>query len=1092
MKILHNSQLAEYREPFGALPLGEPWRLALAVWDEVPEDGDWLSDVSLRLWRDDVGEQLLPMQVVQTDEPGKRLFVAQMPPETQPGLIWYYFILRTGRDDLLFFGNSADGLGGEGQLWAENPAAYQVTVYQPEAVPEWYRRAVCYQIFPDRFAQGEDLAECRERAHHIDWQGPIRTVQDDWFARPQYPRDAADRVTAWQHFGGNLQGIRSKLLYLKSLGVSAIYLNPIFRATSNHKYDTADYRQIDPSFGTEQDFCELAQDAERLGIRLILDGVFSHTGDDSRYFNRYGNYPDLGAYQNEESLYYSWYKFKQHPDEWEAWWGVESLPVVDKDNESYRRFIFGGEDSVVRRWLRLGAAGWRLDVADELPDDFIRELKAAAREEKPDALVLGEVWEDASNKVSYGKRRHYLLGGELDGVMNYPFRNAVVDFFTGAKPAGALVRQMLALMENYPPEKLAAAYNLLGSHDTLRAQNALSGAADTANPADGELALGRARLKLAALLQFAVPGVPAIYYGDEAGVCGGADPDNRAAYPWGQEDGELLGWYRRLANLRAAYPLLADGEFWAYAPAEDVWAGRRYSDKNSKNANSEHTNNEEKKSEEIWVLINRANHPVDVSLAVNGELTWGLELLSGAEETVNGNLRRSMAPLSCEVWLLKATCPKPQPMERAAGVLCHITSLPDTDGGWPAAARRFIDYLAMAKIRLWQVLPLNPVGDGLSPYSPMSVFAADERLAAPLLAQCRWADVPIMEYTAFCRDNAYWLEDWALFLAISRTRAGLPWQRWPRRERDRENLPRLMVQYAEEMEQVRREQFLVWRAWGELRAYAAHHGIKIIGDMPIYPAADGADAWAHRDLFRLDEEGYPVLLAGVPPDYFAEDGQNWGNPLYNWEAAAKDGYGWWRERCRVGCARFDYLRVDHFRAFAASYAIPKGGAAADGYWLPGPGAKLFEQVEAELGRLPLLAEDLGYQDREVANLLRLSAYPGMAVYQFAPNNLSEQDLAGRVLYSGTHDNQTLYSWLAAARPDDPEYEPDVEQVVAGLLQSPAPWVIIPLQDMLGLGDEARMNVPGCADGNWRWQADWQQLRLPLAAKYARLIKAAGR
>lgn len=1080
MKILHNSQLAKYREPFGALPLGKPWRLALSVWDEVPEDGDWLSDVTLRLWRDDVGEQLLPMHAMRGDDENERLFVLDLPPEQQTGLIWYYFILRTGRDDLLVYGNNPEGLGGAGSFWAEEPRAYQVTVYQPQQVPEWYRRAVCYQIFPDRFARGADWEQCRERAHHIDWLGPIRTVQADWSARPTYTRDAAGRVLEWPHYGGNLQGIREHLLYLKSLGVSALYLNPIFRATSNHKYDTADYRQIDPGFGTEQDLAQLTEEAGGLGIRLILDGVFSHSGDDSRYFNRWGNYPDLGAHQSEESLYRSWYKFDEWPDKWAAWWGVESLPELDKSNEEYRNFIYGGADSVVRRWLRLGVAGWRLDVADELPEDFICGLRAAVKAEKPDAVLLGEVWEDASSKQSYGIRRHYLLGGEQDGtldsVMNYPFRASALDYLTGGKPAGRLAAEMFSLKENYPPEQYAAAYNLIGSHDTARALNVLAGAGDVAVAlTDEQRKLGSRRLRLAALLQFAVQGVPAIYYGDEVGVEGGTDPDNRATYPWGGEDGELLEWYRRLARLREACPLLVDGDFSAGAATDDVWLGRRFG-----------LNNQE----EVLVLINRADHAVDVTLPLDEKFAWGREMLAGQDATVNGELCRTMEPLSAEVWWLCADEPKVAELPRAAGVLCHITSLPDAEGGWPAAARRFIDYLSMAGCKLWQVLPLNPVGECLSPYQPMSLFAGDDRLAKPLLKSCDWSAVPIVEYTEFCRDNAAWLEDWALFAAISRTRAGLPWQRWPRRERDREELPRLMAQYAEDMEQVRREQFLIWREWAGVRTYAAHRGVKLIGDMPIYPAAAGADVWAHRDLFRLDKDGYPTLVAGVPPDYFAENGQNWGNPVYNWDVARSDGFAWWQERCRVSVARFDWLRVDHFRAFAGYWAIPQGADATDGCWLPGPGAEMFREIERNLGRLPLIAEDLGYHDVDLANLLRLAAYPGMAVYQF-DEDLSAEKLAGRVLYPGTHDNRTLYSWLKE-KSGDPECEPDTLASIEKLLQSAAPWVIVPLQDMLGLDDEARMNTPGVAEGNWRWRADWQQLKLPLAAKYGRMVRACGR
>lgn len=1090
MKILHDSHLTEYREPFGAVAVGAGCQIALAVWDEDPDEGDWVSQAQLRLWRDDTGELLLPMQPKVSATAGRRLFVANVPPQMELGLVWYYFILRTGTDDLLFYGNNADGLGGVGSVYTEQPKSYQLTVYAAENTPDWFKQAVCYQIFTDRFARGDNWQACQQRAHTDDWQGPARVVQQSWRDTPFYSYDEAGRVTRWPFFGGNLQGIKDKLLYLKSLGVTAVYLNPIFRAASNHKYDTADYRQIDPAFGTEEDFAELAAAAGRLGIKLILDGVFSHTGDDSRYFNRLGNYPDLGAYQSEESLYYGWYKFKQYPDDYAAWWGVQNLPEVDKNNESYRRFIYGADDSVVPHWLELGAAGWRLDVADELPDDFIDELAAAAKANKPDALILGEVWEDASNKVSYGRQRSYLWGGGLDAVMNYPFRTALFNYLLGSTNAAAMAASLLSLKENYPPEHFAAAYDLIGSHDTVRALTALAGvsepqdklAAEHFSLSAEEKNLGRARLKLAALLQFTMQGVPAVYYGDEAGVQGFSDPFNRATYPWGAEDAELLAWYRGLSRLRSTYPLLVEGEFWPYAPADDVYACRRYW--------ADAAKREQTDGEEIWVLVNRANSAVRVDVPLAEELVWGRELLSGIEVNVDGNFSRELPPLAAEVWLLTKAAPKVEPMERAAGVLCHLGSLPAAEGGWPSACRRFIDYLAMAGFKLWQLLPLNPTGESLSPYTPMSVFAGDDKLAAELVQTVDWNSVPIMEYMGFCTENAYWLEDYALFAAISRARAGLCWQRWPKAERDRLDLPRLKTQYADEMEQVRREQFLFWREWDGVKAYAAHRGIKLVGDMPIYPAPDSADVWANRELFWLDADGYPELVAGVPPDNFAAEGQCWGNPLYNWEANRKEDYDWWLRRFKAALGRYDYLRVDHFRAFAACYAIPKGQTAKAGYWLAGPGYRLFRAAEQQLGRLPLLAENLGFLDNEVANLLRLAAYPGMAVYQFAADELAELDLTDRVLYTGTHDNQTLCAWLMA-RGGVPAAEGEAE-LIGKLYQTAAPWVIIPLQDMLGLGDEARMNIPGVAEGNWRWQADWQQLKLPTAAKFNRMIKAAGR
>lgn len=1090
MRLLHDSHRAEYRSPFGALPLGKSLTLSLDVWDEDTEDGGWLTDAKLRVWREGRGEELLTLTPQILSENCRR-FSVTMPPEEEPGLFWYYFMLQEASGSLLFYGNNAAHMGGVGEMNLSEPCSYQVTVYRPEVTPAWYRRAVCYQIFPDRFCRGDDWQDCQRRAAAADWLGSCRVVQQSWHDKPFYGYDDKGRVVRWPFFGGNLAGIRDKLLYLKSLGVTAVYLNPIFRATSNHKYDTADYRQIDPSFGTEEDFELLCAAAARLGIRIILDGVFSHTGEDSRYFNKFGNYPDLGAYQSEESLYYSWYKFKNYPEEYASWWGVSALPEVNEQDESYRRFMLG-EDGVVRYWLRHGASGWRLDVADELPDAFIRDLRQAAKAEKPDSLILGEVWEDASNKCSYGDLRSYLLGGELDATMNYPFRERALAYLMGEQTAGDLAAALMSLKENYPPEHFAAALNLLGSHDTPRVLTVLSGAVEPADKIAAEYftltpeqrALAKSRLKLLALMQFAMRGVPHIYYGDEAGLAGFADPFNRAPYPWGDEDGELLDWYRRLSRLRGEYDLLVDGDFQPQELSPDVYACRRYWTDSDEN-------HDENNIEEIWLVCNRLGEPQEAKVPLSAAFGWGIELLSGEETDVKGGLSRTLPPYGAEIWLFRSAAPQPIKLPRMAGVLCPVLALPPSEGGWVSSCRRFVDFLTLAGQKLWQVLPLNPVAESLSPYTPLSVFAGQEQLAAELLRCADWSAEPSEEYFEFCRNNADWLDDYALFAAICEARAGLPWQCWPQAEREREDIPRLMAAYAEGVENCRRRQYLFRREWHTVKDYANKHGIRIIGDLPIYPAAAGADVWAHRDLFLLDEAGYPLLSAGVPPDYFAAKGQNWGNPLYNWEAMRQDNYRWWRRRFELALDDFDYLRLDHFRSFAAFYAIPQGEDATQGCWLKGPGHGFFRRIERELGRLPLLAEDLGFLDREVYNLLRLAAYPGMAVYQFEPERLADAAyLSGRVLYSGTHDNQTLAGWLSA-RGGVPAVERE-RQVINELYQSQAPWVIIPLQDMFSLGDEARLNVPGQAEGNWRWQADWQQFKLTLAAEYQKMAKSAGR
>ena len=1106
MEFLHNSHSDIYRSPFGALALGQGLHLALDVWDEDTDEGEWITEASLRLWREGQGEQLLPMQMTQLDGDVRRFWV-DLPPEPQVGLLWYYFLLRTAGGELLFYGNNQRGLGGVGALSLDEPPSYQVTVYRPADVPEWFKSAICYQIFPDRFCRGEDWEECQRAASQPDWRGSARLVQQNWRDKPFYSYNEQGQVVRWPFFGGNLQGIRSKLLYLKSLGVSAIYLNPIFRATSNHKYDTADYRQIDPSFGTEEDFCRLAAEAECLGISLILDGVFNHTGEDSRYFNKFGNYPDKGAYQGEDSLYYSWYKFRNYPDDYACWWGVSALPEVDKADPAYRRFIFDGEDSVVRRWLRLGARGWRLDVADELPNDFIRGIRQAAREEKADALLLGEVWEDASNKRSYGEIRPYLLGDELDSVMNYPFRTAVLAYLLGDESAEVLAARLYSLKENYPPTHLASALNLLGTHDTPRVLTVLGEAPQQTDKTaaeyytlpDDKLRLAKCRLKQMALLQFAMPGVPCIYYGDEAGVQGLADPFNRGTYPWGAQDDELLAWYKRLGHLRQEYPLLVGGDFQPLAVSDDVFACRRYH--NPEN----NTENNAENNEQILVLFNRTPQKVQITLPLTDDVTWARELLTGQEKqflsTTDDELTHKLPPYAAQVWLLRKSAPQPLDIPRAAGVLCHVTSLPPSDGGWPESCRHFIDYLSMAGQKLWQVLPLNPVGPSGSPYTPYSVFAGQEDLAGELWRNTDWRSVPSREYLQFCYDNAYWLDDYVLFMAIRRERSQMAWQRWPKAERDRLDLPKLRAQYAEGMEEYRRRQFLFHTEWAAVKAYANSRGISIIGDVPIYTAADSADVWAHRELFLLDDFGYPLLGAGVPPDYFAKKGQNWGNPLYNWQKMSENDYRWWQQRFGRARQLYDYLRVDHFRAFSAYYAVPqvqnsvKEIDTSNGCWLKGPGHDFFRRIEAELGSLPLLAEDLGLLDDEVRNLLRLTAYPGMAVYQFEENLLEDTAenaayLQNRVLYTGTHDNQTLQSWLLN-KGGVPAAESALK-LIGGLYQTAAPWVIIPLQDMFGLDDSARMNIPGQAEGNWRWQADWQDFKLTVAAQFGKMAKQSGR
>lgn len=467
----------------------------------------------------------------------------------------YHFEYDTswGTSRIYHAGNGLAAIKGDGEDW-------QLTVYDKDFhTPEWLRGGIIYQIFPDRFASSGT------KKQNVPSDRILRTDRD---GDPYWIPTAEGKVLNNDYFGGDLNGIEQKLGYLKSLGVTCIYLNPIFEAQSNHRYDTANYEKIDSMLGTEKDFKSLCESAKKLGIRIMLDGVFSHTGDDSRYFNRYSRYDSLGAYQSKESPYYGWYKFNKWPDDYESWWGIEILPEVNEDNSDFIEYITG-KNGIARKWLKLGASGWRLDVADELPDEFLDEFRKAVKEEKADGLVLGEVWEDASNKSSYGKLRRYLLGKQLDSVMNYPLAGAVIDFIRDAN-AELFASRVMSIVENYPKEVLDVLMNHLSTHDTMRAITALAGEScayrdrkwqSTHSLDEREYHYGMKLLIAASAMQFALPGVPTIYYGDEAGMQGYKDPFNRRCYPWGKENGELVEWYKKLGKIRNENRVFKDGRF---------------------------------------------------------------------------------------------------------------------------------------------------------------------------------------------------------------------------------------------------------------------------------------------------------------------------------------------------------------------------------------------------------------------------------------------------------------------------------------------------------------------------------------------------
>ena len=474
---------------------------------------------------------------------------------TTPGVYWYHFELDTpwGRNFVLNVGN------GIGEITAEG-GAFQQTVYDENyKTPSWLKGGLIYQIFPDRFfASGEKKQGVR----------PSRVMRK-WGEEPFWAEEQINGIWNNDYFGGDLKGIEQKLDYLSDLGVSCIYLNPIFEANSNHRYDTADYERIDPLLGTDEDLKSLCKAAKERGIGIILDGVFSHTGCDSKYFNMYNNYDSIGAYNSKESPYYPWYKFIDYPNDYQSWWGIKLLPEIIEENEEYRKYICS-ENGILRRWMRCGIKGWRLDVADELPDIFLDDLRKAVKAEDDNAIIIGEVWEDATNKTAYGFRRRYLLGDQLDSVMNYPFADAVLNFVRFHN-ADAFFDDVLSIIENYPPEVLHILMNHIGTHDTERAITRLAGDdcegygrewQHEHNKLDAyDYLKGVSMLKIASLLQFTLPGIPSIYYGDEIGMQGMKDPFNRACMDWDNINYELLRWYKRLGEIRKGCSAFIDGDF---------------------------------------------------------------------------------------------------------------------------------------------------------------------------------------------------------------------------------------------------------------------------------------------------------------------------------------------------------------------------------------------------------------------------------------------------------------------------------------------------------------------------------------------------
>ena len=536
-----------YKKPFGAVEQETECVFSIRVPNKIN-----VTECALVMFRPGVKEKFVMLEKSGAFEDCTVYSGVYTPQDT--GLHHYYFFVSSG-GTRSYIKRSGASIGS-----FDGTELFQLTVYEKGmTTPDWLKGGVMYQIFPDRFAKSaeSDIIPPLGRKMHINW-----------YDLPNWRPDERGTITNDDYFGGNLKGIQEKLPYLKKLGVTAVYLNPIFESHENHRYSTANYEHIDPLLGTEQDFVRLCAEAKRFGIGIILDGVFSHTGADSIYFNKFGRYGEkTGAFRDSESPYREWYSFINYPETYESWWGITTLPNVNENNPSYKDYICG-EGGILQKWLDLGASGWRLDVADELPDEFLDELHTSVKAKGGEKVIYGEVWEDASNKESYGVRRRYLTGKQLDSVMNYPFKECILNYIKYSEPK-PFTDGIMTIVEHYPKPCVDILMNFLSTHDTERAITRLAGEdigmhdrewQSKRSLSPQEYAYGSALMRCATALQFFLPGIPCVYYADEAGLEGCKDPFNRRTYPWNKEDLNLVDFVAELGSMRTRSRVFEKGE----------------------------------------------------------------------------------------------------------------------------------------------------------------------------------------------------------------------------------------------------------------------------------------------------------------------------------------------------------------------------------------------------------------------------------------------------------------------------------------------------------------------------------------------------
>ena len=572
-QVKYDSRDSDFKAPYGAMTTGQQARFSLTAPRGVTS-ATLVVETRRLEGNQDVLEYLDPVKVPMT--------------RTQNGAVdtWgashrfasknvygYYFELTIDGEQYVYQNNNDSiywtterGSFGVGQIGfaSSDPKLvrrYRQTVYDPGyKVPDWAQDAVYYYIFPERFRNGDTANDPRPgSATYLD--GPVER-HSNWLDKPYVPGNADgsttdDGVYNNDFFGGDLAGIIEKLDYLKKLGVNTLYINPIFEAGSNHKYDTADYLNVDHGFGTNEDVNRLTSAAKARGMRVILDTSLNHTGSDSVYFDRYANFPGTGAFEDakirSDSPYADWFRFfpeQTEPDrQYAGWVGVSTLPELT-ESDSFKDFAFRKPDSVMNTWLDRGTAGWRMDVTPWVSDEFWREWRTSIKAHRPDALTVAETWFDSSK---------YFLGDEFDSTMNYIFRNAVIDYASG-RNAKAAYQSIELIREAYPPQTFYALMNLLSTHDAARTLYELG---DTGTSSPQQVEQAKARFRLAVLFQMTFPGSPAVFYGDEVGVTGGADPFNRATYPWadkgGTPDTAMLADFEKMIGLRNQHEVLRRG-----------------------------------------------------------------------------------------------------------------------------------------------------------------------------------------------------------------------------------------------------------------------------------------------------------------------------------------------------------------------------------------------------------------------------------------------------------------------------------------------------------------------------------------------------